>query len=98
MKNFFGAVAGILCAFLGITTEMLEAEAPYVRVLAFNDRGREILSDVKKEGFFVNAGQPVSHPLWDMEQRWEDLYGLFQAGTPGQPGAANRRRVVYIPG
>ena len=88
----------ILCAFLGITAEMLKAEAPYVRVLAFNDRGREILNGVKKEGFFVNAGQPINHPLWEMEQRWEDLYGLFQAGTPGQPGAANRRRVVYIPG
>lgn len=88
----------ILCAFLGITAEMLKAEAPYVRVLAFNDRGREILNGVKKEGFFVNAGQPINHPLWEMEQRWEDLYGLFQLGAPGQPGAAKRWRVVYIPG
>ena len=86
----------ILCAFLGITAPMLEAEIPYVRVLAFNDRGREILSGTKKDGFFLNAGQPAPHPLWEMEQRWEDLYGLFQAGAPGQPGAAKNRRVFYL--
>ena len=86
----------ILCAFLGITAPMLEAEIPYVRVLAFNNRGREILSGAKKDGFFLNAGQPAPHPLWEMEQRWEDLYGLFQAGAPGQPGAAKNRRVFYL--
>lgn len=86
----------ILCAFLGITAPMLEAEIPYVRVLAFNNRGREILNGAKKDGFFLNAGQPAPHPLWEMEQRWEDLYGLFQAGAPGQPGAAKNRRVFYL--
>ena len=86
----------ILCAFLGITAPMLEAEIPYVRVLAFNDRGREILSGAKKDGFFLNAGQPAPLPLWEMEQRWEDLYGLFQTGAPGQPGAAKKRRVFYL--
>ena len=86
----------ILCAFLGITAPMLEAEIPYVRVLAFNDRGREMLSGAKKDGFFLNAGQPSPHPLWELEQRWEDLYSLFQAGVPGQPGAAKKRRVFYL--
>ena len=86
----------ILCAFLGITAPMLEAEIPYVRVLAFNDRGREMLCGAKKDGFFLNAGQPSPHPLWEMEQRWEDLYGLFQAGAPGQPGAAKNRRLFYL--
>ena len=86
----------ILCAFLGITAPMLEAEIPYVRVLAFNNRGREILSGAKKDGFFLNAGQPAPHPLWEMEQRCEDLYGLFQTGAPGQPGAAKNRRVFYL--
>ena len=86
----------ILCAFLGITAPMLEAEIPYVRVLAFNNRGREILSGAKKDGFFLNAGQPAPHPHWEMEQRWEELYGLFQTGAPGQPGAAKNRRVFYL--
>lgn len=86
----------IMCAFLGITAEMMEAAPPYVRVLAFNDRGREILGSVKKSGFFVNAGQPTDNPLWGTEQRWEDLYGLFRVSEPGEPGSAKSRRVFYL--
>ncbi|MDY3224824.1 MAG: nucleotidyltransferase family protein [Candidatus Faecousia sp.] len=86
----------LLCAFLGITREMMEMDIPYVRVLAFSDRGRVILGSVKKDGFFRNAGQPTQHPLWAMEQRWEDLYGLFQLQSPGAPGQAGKRRVFYL--
>ena len=87
----------ILCAFLGIAAEMMDMDIPYVRVLSFNDRGREILKGAKKSGFFVNAGQALPHPLWEMEKRWEDLYGLFQTGIPGRPGGEKDRRVVYLP-
>ena len=88
----------ILCAFLGITQEILEAEIPYVRVLAFNDKGRTILSSAKREGFFLNVGQSVDHPLQVLEQRWDDLYGLFQLHSPGAPGQAQNRRVFYLRG
>lgn len=87
----------ILCAFLGITAEMMNRDIPYVRVLGFNNRGRDVLNSVKKSGFFVNAGQPVPHPLWESEQTWEDLYGLFQDGRPGQPGGAKNSRIIYLP-
>ena len=87
----------ILCAYLGITAEMMNTDIPYVRVLGFSNRGREILNSVKKSGFFVNAGQPVIHPLWELEQKWDDLYGLFQEGTPGRPGGAKNNRVIYLP-
>ena len=50
-----------------------------------------------QQSLFINAGQAADHPIWELENRWEDLYGLFQAGTPGLPGAAKNRRVVYIP-
>ncbi|MCI7640057.1 MAG: nucleotidyltransferase family protein [Clostridiales bacterium] len=87
----------ILCAYLGITAEMMNRDIPYVRVLGFNSRGREILRGAKKSGFFVNAGQPVDDPLWTLEQKWEDLYGLFQEGTTGRPGGAKNSRVIYLP-
>lgn len=87
----------ILCAYLGITAEMMNTDIPYVRVLGFSNRGREILNSAKKSGFFVNAGQPVIHPLWEVEQKWDDLYGLFQEGTPGRPGGAKNNRVIYLP-
>ena len=87
----------LLCAYLGITAEMMNTDIPYVRVLGFSNRGREILNGAKKSGFFVNAGQPVIHPLWELEQKWDDLYGLFQEGTPGRPGGAKNNRVIYLP-
>ena len=87
----------ILCAYLSITAEMMNRDIPYVRVLGFSNRGREILNGAKKSGFFVNAGQPVIHPLWELEQKWDDLYGLFQEGTPGRPGGAKNNRVIYLP-
>lgn len=86
----------ILCAFLGITQEILEAEIPYVRILAFNDRGRAILRGAKKDSFFRNAGQLTDHPLQQLERRWEDLYGLFRLQTPGAPGCWQTRRIRYL--
>lgn len=87
----------ILCAYLGITAEMMNTDIPYVRVLGFSNRGREILNGAKKSGFFVNTGQPVIHPLWELERKWDDLYGLFQEGTPGRPGGVKNNRVIYLP-
>lgn len=36
-----------LCAFLGITKEDVSADVPYIRVIGFNDKGREILKTAK---------------------------------------------------
>ena len=85
----------ILCAFLGISQAQMAAEIPYVRILAFNDRGREILKSVKKEGYFRTAGQPIGHPFQDLERRWENLYPLFQTDAPGAPGGNGKERVFF---
>ena len=86
----------MMCAYLGITAEMLSAPAPYVRVLAFNEKGRAILSAVKKSGVFRNAGETVPHPYQSLEQRWGDLYGLFAQEQPEAPGGEQRRRIVLV--
>jgi len=83
-----------MCAFLGITKEMLESPAPYTRVLGFNDTGREILKKARQTGTFLHTGEAVSDPYWDLEQRCNDLYGLF-AATPSPAGQESKRR-VYI--
>lgn len=85
----------VMCAFLGITKEVLEAEVPYTRVLAFNDRGREILKANKKECSFVNLGEKVDHTYCLLEQRWGSLYGLFSIEAPGCPEAESKARVYY---
>ena len=85
----------VLCAFLGITREMLEAEVPYTRILAFNDRGRELLKLTKKEHPFVNVGQRLDHPYCRLEQRCGSLYGLFSTGDPEAPDAEADTRIYY---
>ena len=84
----------VLCAFLGITQKMLDAPAPYVRALAFNDKGREILKTAKKTGDFPNVGQAIDHPYQQLETRCGALYGLF-AENPEAPDAESEYRIYY---
>ena len=86
----------VMCAFLGITGEMLGSPAPYARVLAFNDRGRAVLRAAKKGGWFVNAGEAAEDPYWALEKRCGDLYGLFRVDGTDAPGAEEKRRVFYL--
>lgn len=85
----------ILCAFLGLRDADLAAPAPYARVLAFNDKGREILKIARQTGDLPNIGQRLDSPYQQIEDRCGDLYGLFAADGPEMPGAEARRRVFY---
>ena len=87
----------IMCAFLGLTLEDLLSPVPYVRVLAFTDRGRAVLKEAKNVGTFLNAGEPVQSPYGEKERIIGDLYGLFCLDGPEKPGAEPRRRVCYLP-
>ena len=74
----------LLCAYLGIDAGQLAEVPPYVRVLAFDERGQTLLRQAKKRGeiCLVNAGQrPPDLPYYAMECRAADLYTLF--GAPG---------------
>lgn len=84
----------VMCAFLGITKQDLESPAPYTRVLAFNDRGREILKKARRSGQFPNIGQRMEHAYQKLEDRCGDLYGLFSA-SPEAPGTEAEQRVYY---
>lgn len=84
----------VMCAFLGITENMMASPAPYVRVLAFNDQGREILKKARQTGDFINIGQPVDHPWEAFENRCTDLYGLF-AKNLSPAGTEAEYRVYY---
>ena len=84
----------IMCAFLGITEDMIATPAPYVRVLAFNEKGRQILNQAKSSGVFVNIGETVDHPYQALENRCGDLYGLFSE-MPEAPGIEQSYRVYY---
>lgn len=83
----------ILCAFLGLTAEDLSAPAPYARVLAFNDKGREALNTAKKSTLFPNIGEKTGHPYEAIESRCDALYGLFALDEPGI--AKSNDRIYY---
>ncbi len=80
----------ILCAFLGLTADDLNTPAPYARVLALNDRGREILKNARNHGRFPNIGEKTGDPYEQIEDRCDALYGLFAADAPGAPITAPR--------
>ena len=84
-----------MCAFLGLTRQDLNTLPPYVRVLAFDDRGRQILSQKAQVCGLKNIGEKADHPFWDTEQRVQDLYGLFCTDAPEAPGRESKRRIYY---
>ncbi|MBQ5867331.1 MAG: nucleotidyltransferase family protein [Oscillospiraceae bacterium] len=86
----------VMCAYLDISPEMIASPAPYVRLLAFNDKGRSILRKKKEDFPVVNAGETVDHPYWALEKRAGDLYGLFCTEGLEPPAAEENRRVVYV--
>lgn len=63
----------LLCGYLGITAGELETPAPYVRVLGFGPRGRELL---RGRDWLQNLGKRVDSPWQEREDLWGDLYDL----------------------
>ena len=72
----------IWSAFLGITNEHTAAPPPYIRVLAANERGKEILSAAKPTVPLLYRASQVaklditSQRLWDLETKATDLHAL----------------------
>ena len=85
----------VMCAFLGITWEMLTQEPPYTRVLALNDTGRGVLKKARETGCFLNAGEIPEDPWWELENRCGQLYGLFRCEGIDLPDTEEKRRVYY---
>ena len=84
-----------MCAFLGLTAQDIDSPAPYVRVLALNDRGREILNTARQFGTFLNIGEETDFPYQTIENRCDDLYGLFAVNSPETAGFTDKRRLYY---
>ena len=81
----------LLCAYLGIDAQTLLREAPYVRVLAFDEKGRALLREMRRNGGLpiVNAGERgPDAEYFALGCRCAALYGLFSenpAETNGVP-------------
>ncbi len=88
----------VICAFLGITGKDMQETAPYTRVLAMNDRGREILKNAKKSNPFLNPGEKADGRYAALESRCGALYGLFAKTDPDSPDLEEKRRIYYKKG
>lgn len=82
----------IMCAFLEIFDFPIP---PYTRVLGFRKSGRSVLKAARAVGNFPHIGEEMSDPNQALEQRCDDLYGLFCQNLPQAP--VQKRRVVQIP-
>lgn len=82
----------IMCAFLGLHEADMKNAPPYIRILAFSEKGRQILH---RSVYFRNAGERTEDPYWALEQKYSDLYGLFCIGHPEPSGTEKNRRVFY---
>ena len=85
----------LMCAYLGITKEMLEQDVPYTRVLALNDIGRIALKRARLHGEFPHIGEAMDDPYWALEQRTADLYALFCTDSPASAGQEPKQRVFF---
>ena len=85
----------VMCAFLGITREMMAAPVPYARALAFNTTGKAILKTARSRGLFPHSGECTKDAYEVLEQRCDDLYGLFCISATEPAGIHSERR-VYI--
>lgn len=92
----------ILKSYLGITNYYTR-DVPYIRILGFNERGREILNNISK-----NSSLPVisryadiknlstfGRELFELECRCTDLYNLGYK-TPLPCGTEQRSKVVIV--
>ena len=92
-----------LNAFLDIDATLASKEVPYARVLAFSERGREVLKVAKKVSEIPIITKPASIKfeskeaidLLALEKRADDIYSLFME-IPEEQGSTLRKSPDFI--
>lgn len=90
----------VLRAFLGITRNM-PSQPEYLRILAFNERGREMLAQMKKTADlpiitkYANITNEYIKELFDLECKFTDIYNLALK-TPLPCGEEQRSKVIIL--
>lgn len=92
----------ILNAYLGIEDKYRQ-DVPYIRILGFNDKGRDILSQIKKRSALpvisrygdTDKLDDYARSLFELECRCTDLYNLGYK-NPLPCGTEQRSKVVIV--
>lgn len=88
----------ILCAWLGIHADLAALPPQYLRVLAFNERGRALLKTMKRTAAVPVITKPLAaqsltgpaQQLWTLDMLADDLYHC-----PDPAGSGWRQTAVY---
>ncbi len=94
-----------LNAFLDVDASLSLGSVPYARILAFGDRGREIIKKAKKLSQIPIITRPSSiknederlQSLFALERRADDIYSLFMK-TPAAQGSTFTQSPIYMEG
>ncbi len=95
----------IFCAYLGITKEESATPVPYARVLAFNDKGREVLKLARKQATLPLITKPAhafdlggdARKIFEREALACDLYHLALPNWKNTPwGIDWRQDAIYV--
>ena len=81
-----------------MTEEMMKQPPAYVRILAFNARGRSLIRSMREGFALLNSGEQA--PPSDaavLENRAADLYSLFSESPVAPGGAEARSRNRFLP-
>ncbi|MDO5546997.1 MAG: nucleotidyltransferase family protein [Eubacteriales bacterium] len=87
-----------LCAWLGISAELAATPPQYLRVLAFNDKGRGLLKDMKQTASLPVITKPLAaqaltgraEQLWSLDMLADDLYHFPQPAGSGWKQTVHR--------
>jgi predicted nucleotidyltransferase len=86
----------VMCAYLGITAELLRSPVPYVRVLGLRTSGIPALKKAREIGLFPHIGEKTGQDYEKLEKQWDDLYGLFCQDAPAPSGQTGNRRIYLF--
>lgn len=91
----------LLCAYLGIDADTLAPPAPYVRILAFDERGQKLLKTAADTASLpmLHAGQApreeTHRPYYELETRCAGLYSLFAPEASATPAALGEKTRIF---
>lgn len=95
----------VFCAYLGITAQEAQTHPPYARVLAFNDKGREVLKLARKQATIPLITKPAhaydlggdARMIFERETLSCDLYNLaLPCWKEIRWGADWRQDAIYV--
>lgn len=89
----------LMCAYLGLTEEDLQAPVEYSRILAMSETGREVVRHSREAGTItlLNPGEkPQRKESWELERKTADLFTLFcEDFSSAKPGMEQKARISF---